>query len=84
MHLLLPRCIFRNYGPQYVTSSSQAHVLAVEPQIYTNSSHFRDSPSSEEPHINKNQPHSKEEANPDLPPHARLLSHPQHTIHGPS
>lgn len=37
-----------------------------------------------QPNISENQPHRHEKPNPDFPPHARLLSHPQHAVHSPS
>ena len=39
---------------------------------------------SEQPDIGKNQPHRHKKRDPNFPPHARLLSHPQHAVHGAS
>lgn len=40
------------------------------------------SSSSKQPHVRKDEPHGQEEAEPDLPAHARLLGHAQHAGHG--
>ena len=39
--------------------------------------------SSKQPNVSKNQPHRDEKPEPNLPPHARLLRHPQHAVHRP-